>query len=251
MSPLRLLSLLVEEITHVARTQISTMWSFFGLCRARRSSNWDRDIREKIHLTCPIVVGEVSVKILGSSPHLTTSTPSSPRKEVDPISLEEIDEDSCFVFTSPQGKCVRYNTSSIARYFVTSGSLKDPVTRVEWSESDIQRLQSSLAREAEKTREGSGNGTGSEEDDDSARENKGIAKRRTGERERSLINTMKARTVEIEKEEKLNGTVLSLERALGGLISEILKIIEGNSLSLSLSLSLNDDSLLIITHFFL
>ena len=98
---------------------------------------------------------------------------------------------------------------SILRYFVSSGSLKDPVTRVEWGEEDLKRLQVAVTEKE----------MGVADDEE----------RKEAEREvtvgQALIDVIKVRAIEKKGEQLVVDTVLSLERALGGLVGEILKVL--------------------------
>jgi hypothetical protein len=134
--------------------------------------------------------------------------PNDSREDIliDPITLEEIGSNK-ITFSAPNGKEINYNVQSIYQYFIKSGNLIDPVTRVEWCDEDIRKLESLMI----------------------------VQQPYSNLNLKSLIKTKKNET-EVMKSNKQN--VLSLERCIGEIVSEILKIIEGKSSSENSDLNL-------------
>jgi hypothetical protein len=64
---------------------------------------------------------------------------------VDPIMLDRRRCDSAtFQFRRPNGLIVRYNARSLATYLLTSGNFFEPETRIEFTDSDLKRLDTQI-----------------------------------------------------------------------------------------------------------
>jgi hypothetical protein len=152
----------------------------------------------------PSVQGQVSYI---SSPRSDRSSlldkgpPYSPfcEPDIDPISLSPLG-DNTFEFSAPKGRTIVYNADSISKYFLFTGSLVDPVCRVEWSRSDVNRLQLALLEYKSEMHS-----------------------------ESALFADIYLKTIELKNGLSLKQNLLSLEHCLGELVSELLKIIEGKS----------------------
>ena len=63
----------------------------------------------------------------------------------DPITLEPLgDIGACFCYTTHNGERIAYTPETLANYIIESGRRCDPVTREEYSDSDIMRLQNQV-----------------------------------------------------------------------------------------------------------
>lgn len=213
------------------------MWSgsltAFGLCIPRKGLGKSQsrviDPAEEPHGAIRTAERPQVVTIQGEVSFIYASTPkSSPcekshsrfeeeidtkeRTNVDPITLDTLGNNT-FEFYTPRGKTIVYNAESISNYFLKTGCMLDPVCRVEWSKSDIDKLQSHL-REYEYTYSVS-----------------------------ALFFDITAKSIEMRKKLGTMQSLLSLENCLGGLVAEVLQIIEGkasvDSAELSISLLLS------------
>ena len=63
------------------------------------------------------------------------------KNAVDHITLEHV-EYPCFIFCTKPGKHYFYEYDSIIKYIMKSGNVKDPMTRIEYSDDDLIRLDS-------------------------------------------------------------------------------------------------------------
>lgn len=64
---------------------------------------------------------------------------------IDPIMLDRRRCDSAtFQFRRPNGLIVRYNARSLATYLLTSGNFFEPETRIEFTDSDLKRLDTQI-----------------------------------------------------------------------------------------------------------
>jgi len=63
------------------------------------------------------------------------------KNAVDHITLEPVNY-PCFIFRTKLGKCYFYNYESIIKYIMKTGNTKDPMTRIQYSDEDLLRLDS-------------------------------------------------------------------------------------------------------------
>jgi hypothetical protein len=199
------------------------MWSgsltAFGFCIPRKGLGKAQtrvvDPTERPQVTT--IQGEVSF-IYTSTPksspqekshsHFEEEIDAEERTDVDPITLETLGNNT-FEFCAPRGRTIVYNAQSISNYFLKTGCMLDPVCRVEWSKSDIDKLQSQLP-EYETTYSVSG-----------------------------LFFDITAKSVEMRKNIGIKQSLLSLENCLGELVAEVLQIIEGKAAADSAELNIS------------
>ena len=114
--------------------------------------------------------------------------------DIDPITKDPIN-DHVSTFMAPNGKQIRYNPISISTWFISKGDTIDPVMKIDWSTNDLIDLESSLKL-------------------------LGVVF------DGGLIEKIKSRRKEMEREKIKFDSLYSLETCLGELISEIMQIIE-------------------------
>ena len=61
------------------------------------------------------------------------------REATDHITLEPVGF-PCFIYRTKSGKCYFYNHSSIIKYIMKTGNTRDPMTREQYSDNDLKRL---------------------------------------------------------------------------------------------------------------
>jgi hypothetical protein len=61
------------------------------------------------------------------------------RDATDHITLEQVSF-PCFIYRTKSGKCYFYNHESIIKYIMKTGNTRDPMTREEYKDTDLKRL---------------------------------------------------------------------------------------------------------------
>jgi len=61
----------------------------------------------------------------------------------DPILLEKVSY-PCFIYRTKHGNCLFYNYDSIIRYIMKTGDCRDPITRADFTDEDLSRLDNSV-----------------------------------------------------------------------------------------------------------
>jgi hypothetical protein len=67
------------------------------------------------------------------------------RNSVDHITLERV-EYPCFIFQTKSGKCYFYSYESIVKYIMKTGDTRDPMTRTQYSDELLTRLDSDVKK---------------------------------------------------------------------------------------------------------
>ena len=122
--------------------------------------------------------------------------PSQNDCEHDPITLEPLEPQNTFVFYTPDGHSIKYDTGTIANYFLRTGNFVDPVSRIIWGEDDIYRLEQALVS----------------------------AKIYMNP---NILTGMKTKLINTVAESESKYYILSLESCLGEMVSDLLTLVEG------------------------
>lgn len=78
------------------------------------------------------------------------SASSQRLQAIDPVSLLPLtSETTVFTFTRPGGKKVQYDAVMLSKYIIETGNFTEPETRIPFSDSDLERLDTQVAQRGE------------------------------------------------------------------------------------------------------